>query len=83
MMPDKEIMQQMRDVLRPRGTGDIVRLHTEVFYETAFVTSCINEVTKLRMRAMLGDDVTPLEQLGLQVLLSSAHIKSYSVQEPL
>jgi hypothetical protein len=74
-MTDEEILTQMRDVLRPKGTMDAVRLGGKpMWFKTEFVNACINELSRLRIQAILGDEPTPLQKLAYEVLKDSAYI---------
>lgn len=78
-MADNEILQQMRDVLVPKGSADLVRLgKTEMFFESGFVKSCLNELSRMRILAVLGEEASPLQKLAYEVLKSSAFIEQQS-----
>lgn len=72
-MTDQEILQQMRDQLRPQGTTDVVRV-AGMFFNSGFINSCVNELSRLRLTAMLGEKPTPLQQLAYEVLKNAASI---------
>lgn len=72
-----DVLQQMRDVLQPKGTLPCVRLFlkSSAFFEQAFVTDCINELEHAATIAgALGEPLSPLQKLALHVLKDSAFI---------
>lgn len=77
--PDRELLAQMREALRPQGTAPVVRLflRDNTYYDEAYVKEILADLaTKLTLiHAGLEDKLSPLEKLGVQVLLDSAYIK--------
>jgi hypothetical protein len=72
------IVEEMREILVPRGTADIIRLNIggDVgFYSGQFVRDCIDCLEKRLVECyILEDKPNPLETLALQVLMASAYI---------
>lgn len=76
MVTDKELLQQMRDVLVPKGTADLVRISgKEMYFSSSFIASCINELSRIRLTAMLGEEPSPLQKLAYELLKDSALVK--------
>jgi hypothetical protein len=74
---DLNIIERMRNELRPKGTAPIVILRPlgiGIEMHADFVTKCIDELERMPMRAALGDMPTNLEKLAYQLLLDSAYI---------
>jgi hypothetical protein len=81
MSADSEIVSYLRKVLVPQGTSQIVQigfldggLGGRTFYDHAFIVLCLNDMAKLNIRAALGDPISNLERLAVQLLLASAYI---------
>lgn len=81
MNDDKIIIEHLRNQLSPKGTADIVRIgfidssaSNVAFYNSAFITKVIDAMEKRLITVEMGEPLTPLERLGVDVLLSSAHI---------
>ena len=77
-MTGSEMIRQMREVLQPKGTADLVglRLDSACYVRSAFVTECINEIENIALMAeALGEPATALQKLGIMVLKESAYIK--------
>ena len=71
-----DIIQQLRAQLQPLGTAPLVqlRLDNQGIYDYDFISKCIDELEKMRVRTALGDTPSNLERLAYDVLLSSAYI---------
>lgn len=76
------MFDQMRNVLQPRGTAQIVRLAFDggtgaAYFKKEFVHACIDLLEKKCVLAAAGvEPLNALEQLAAQVLKDSAYIKS-------
>lgn len=82
MKNDAELFEQMRAVLKPKGSLDVVRISYEAFTPTDVITECIDTLElRGRMASIaikLGDEPKPLnalERLALLVLAESALIR--------
>ena len=75
--------EYLKRCLQPGGTADIVPIgwhcstSRSAFYDRAFVHSCVDEIDKVTVRAMLGETPTPLERLAIELLMESAHFESF------
>jgi hypothetical protein len=77
MNKNMTIIEQLRNSLQPRGTDPIVILRTKgvgLELHVDFVTKCIDEVERMPMRAMLGEEPSNLERLAYMLLCDSAYI---------
>lgn len=75
---DMTIIEQLRNSLQPRGTDPIVILRTMsvgIVLHADFVTKCIDELERMPMRAMLGEEPSNLERLAYMLLCDSAYIE--------
>lgn len=69
----------LKSVLSPGGTSQIVRLgfhdgvSSAAYYTKTFVDAAIEEMTK-RLASHAVDEITALERLAIELLLSSAYI---------
>jgi hypothetical protein len=74
-MNDKEIIQEMRETLVAVGDASLVKLTlVNGFFTEAFVKDCINSISMMNVRIMLGENPSPLERLAIRVLMDSANI---------
>jgi len=79
---DMTIIEQLRNSLQPRGTDPIVILRTMgvgIVLHADFVTMCIDELERMPMRAMLGEEPSNLERLAYMLLCDSAYIEPKKV----
>lgn len=67
----------MERTLVPQGTLPLVRLFLKdsSYFSEEFIKSCIQEIERLPMNMALGEKITPLQKLGMYVLLDSAYIE--------
>jgi hypothetical protein len=76
---DQEIIEILRNALKPKGTAPVVRLDLDnKYYKADFVQECIDEMEQLAKRSFVGDEPTALERLAAHVLMDSAGIESPS-----
>lgn len=81
MTSSTDITEFLKAQLPGRGTEQIVGLGYKGagagYYKKEFVDSCLDEMEKVVMRKVLGEDPTPLEVLAIQLLLESAYFKTF------
>ena len=73
------VIEKMRNNLRPQGTAPIVMLHTNgsgLWLNHEFVTTCIDELERMPMKAALGQEPSNLEKLAYMLLCDSAYIET-------
>lgn len=72
-----EQVARMREVLRPQGSLPLVglRLASASYVSDEFIKEVIDEVEKLPWLVELGNEITPLQRLGLMVLKDSSWIE--------
>jgi hypothetical protein len=78
------IIERMRNELRPKGTAPIVILRPlgiGIEMHADFVTKCIDELERMEIRVAMGDMPTNLEKLAYQLLLDSAYIDPKAERE--
>lgn len=70
------IIERLRANLKPIGTAPVVRLQLANYgmFDSDFISKCIDDIERLGIRCALGDKITPLEQLAIQILMDSAYI---------
>lgn len=75
-MTAQEQIQQMREVLRPKGTADLVglRLNPACYVQTELVNDAIDEIERIAMTVALGGEVSALQKLGIMLLKDSAYL---------
>ena len=77
-MKDQDIIQRLRANLQPKGTAPIVLLRpmhsVGIEMHVDFVTKCIDELERIRLLTMVGEEPSNLEKLAYQLLLDSAYI---------
>jgi hypothetical protein len=81
---DLNIIERMRNELRPKGTAPIVILRPlgiGIEMHADFVTKCIDELERMEIRVAMGDMPTNLEKLAYQLLLDSAYIDPKAERE--
>jgi hypothetical protein len=85
MSMNYNIIERMRDHLRPKGTAPIVQLFTQdssgMWLNAEFVTKCINELDRMHVRVACGDGPTNLEKLAYMLLCESAYIDIKTEEE--
>lgn len=76
-MIDNDIICTLCSTLVPGGELPIIRLFLKdsSYFNEDFVKQCINEVEKISMMSVLGEQVSPLQLLAIQVLKDSAYIE--------
>lgn len=75
-MNDREVIKQMRDQLQPKGSLDVVIISTKsMVFEAGFITKCINEIERIPTLIIMGEEVSPLQLLAIQILKDAAYIK--------
>lgn len=77
MAEQDNVFQQMREVLQPKGTAPLVRLFLgdAAYFDEAFVRECIDDLERTGISAhALGEPLTPLQKLAMNVLTESALI---------
>lgn len=74
----KDIIQRLRTELQPKGTAPIVLLRpmnsVGIEMHADFVQKCIDELEKIALLSILGEEPSNLEKLAYQLLLDSAYI---------
>jgi hypothetical protein len=77
-MKDQDIIQRLRANLQPKGTAPFVLLRpihsSGMEMHVDFVQKCIDELERIRLLAMVGEEPSNLEKLAYQLLLDSAYI---------
>ena len=71
------IIERLRNNLQPQGTAPIVILRSRgigIELHADFVTKCINELEKIELLAMVGEEPSNLEKLAFMLLCDSAYI---------
>lgn len=70
-------IEQMREALKPKGTAKVCRLHLAQYgmYDSDFIASCIDDIQRLHLRVMMGEEATNLEKLAISILMDSAGIE--------
>jgi len=70
------VLEVMRRNLVPRGTAPLVglRLQSATYVDKELVTAAINELEKLPLMVMLGEEVSPLQKIAIMVLRDSAYL---------
>lgn len=75
---DMTIIEQLRNSLQPKGTAPIVILRPMgigIELHVDFVTKCIDELERMPMLAVLGEEPSNLERLAYMLLCDSAYIE--------
>lgn len=72
------IIERLRNALQPKGTAPIVLLRPMnscgIEMHADFVSKCIDELERIELLAMVGEQPSNLEKLAYQLLLDSAYI---------
>lgn len=74
---DMTIIERLRNNLQPKGTAPIVILRPMgigIELHADFVTKCIDELEKIELLAMVGEEPSNLERLAFMLLCDSAYI---------
>ena len=77
MNKNMTIIEQLRNSLRPKGTAPIVILRpmgVGIELHADFVTKCIDELERMPLLAILGEEPSNLERLAYMLLCDSAYI---------
>ena len=76
-MTDNDIICTLRNTLVPRGEIPTIKLFLKdcSYFHADFVKQCINEVEKIPVMSVLGEQISPLQLLAIQVLKDSAYIE--------
>jgi len=77
MNKNMTIIEQLRNSLQPRGTAPIVILRpmgVGIELHADFVTKCIDELERMPLLAILGEEPSNLERLAYMLLCDSAYI---------
>jgi hypothetical protein len=77
MNENMTIIEQLRNHLQPRGTAPIVILRPRgvgLEMHADFVSKCIDELERMPMLAVLGENPSNLEKLAYMLLCDSAYI---------
>ncbi len=73
-----DVLNQLRAALKPKGTAPLVRLALKdnSYFDESFVKGVLSALSMRLVLINVGmdDPLSPLEQLGLRVLLDSAGI---------
>lgn len=69
-------IQQMECMLKPQGSKPVVRLFLKgsSYFDEKFVNACIKELKRLPIITAMGENISPLQKLGMIVLADSAYI---------
>lgn len=71
------LVERLRNELQPKGTAPIVILRTlgvGIEMHADFVSKCIDELERIELLAIVGEQPSNLEKLAFQLLLDSAYI---------
>lgn len=74
---DMTLIERLRNNLQPKGTAPIVGLHTNgsgIWMHKEFVDKCIDELERIELLSIVGEQPSNLEKLAFQLLLDSAYI---------
>lgn len=75
MNSEELITDHMRQALLSQGSGKVVTLHMiDKFFNAEFVERCIEELERMPLRTVVGDEPTNLERLAFCLLCDSAYI---------
>ena len=81
---DLTVIEQLRNSLRPQGTAPLVILRPMgigLELHADFVTKCIDELERIPMLAVLGEEPSNLEKLAYMLLCDSAYIEPKKVDK--
>lgn len=71
------LIKRLRNELQPKGTAPFVILRTlgvGIEMHADFVSKCIDELERIELLAIVGEQPSNLEKLAFQLLLDSAYI---------
>ena len=77
VMNGADMLQKMRDTLKPGGTADLVflRLNSACCVRTSLINEALDEIERLPMMVQVGQPVTALQKLAIMLLKDSAYIE--------
>jgi hypothetical protein len=81
---DLHIIERMRQELKPKGTAPLVILRPlgiGIEMHADFVSKCIDELERIQLLGMVGEEPSNLEKLAFQLLLDSAYIDPKAERE--
>lgn len=75
---DMTLIEKLRNNLQPQGTAPVVILRTHssvgMVLDADFVTKCINELERMELLAIVGQEPSNLERLAFMLLCDAAYI---------
>lgn len=80
---ETNIIQQLRDRLKPLGRDPVIRLDLDnKYFNHEFISRCLAEAEKLQLQVEIFEEpISPLQLLGLTVLLDTADISISDIQQ--
>ena len=82
---DMTIVERLRNQLQPLGTAPVVQLRVAGYgmVDSNFINSCIDELERMPIRALVGDMPNNLEKLAYMLLCDSAYVDPAAEREVL
>jgi len=76
-METMSVTQRMRNILVPQGTMPVVKLQLSNYgyVNHDMVLKCLDEIDRLPLKQVLGENPSELERLAIMLLMDSAHIE--------
>lgn len=72
-----DVINELKSALVPQGTLPVVRLflNSSSYFNKPYIDECIQDLEKAIFNISLGEPLTALQKLAINVLLDSAYIE--------
>lgn len=75
----EKLTNRIRNWFYSQGNGTVARIQCNInpYYNLDFIEKCIKDIDSIIIRYSMGDEISNLEKLAIDVLVQSAYIEDF------